>query len=284
MSYSSEKRPNQSNRPMIQSTTSRSPESPGKQLPDWQQIQSDFFQRMGGDQQLRHLFELMPGTFFFMKDEKSRMICASRAIQKRLGVDSEAEVIGRSDYEFFPPSIADNFVRDDRKVMETGRAMVNHVEIWYSEQRILDWFVTNKLPVLDKSGRPIGVMGTVHSYEGKKQELLPFSRVSAAIEHIRQHFRRTIAISELAELAKLSPRQLQRAFRETMGTGIHEFILKTRVESACHELQTTETPISEVAKQHGFCDQSAFTKTFRRITGVTPARFRKESALRKSIR
>ncbi|MEW4561050.1 AraC family transcriptional regulator [Bremerella sp. JC770] len=266
---------------MIQMTPQRESTSSGLNVPPWQRIQTEFFQRMGGDQQLRHLFELMPGTFFFMKDEQSRMICASRAIQKRLGVNSEAEVIGRTDYDFFPPSIADNFVRDDRKVMESGRALVNHVEIWYSEQRILDWFVTNKLPVLDKNGTPIGVMGTVHSYEGKKQELLPFSRVSTAIEFIRQHFRRTIAISELAELAGLSPRQLQRAFRETMGTGIHEFILKTRVESACHILQTTETPIAEIAKHHGFCDQSAFTKTFRRLTGVTPARFRKEAVQRK---
>ncbi|WP_235990726.1 AraC family transcriptional regulator [Bremerella alba] len=265
-------------------TPQQASELPRASVPDWKKIQTDFFQRMGGDQQLRHLFELMPGTFFFMKDEQSRMICASRAILKRLGVNSEAEVIGRTDYDFFPPSIADNFVRDDRKVMETGRAMANHVEIWYSEQRILDWFVTNKLPVLDKSGQPIGVMGTVHSYEGKKQELLPFSRVSTAIEYIRQHFRRTISIDELAELAGLSPRQLQRSFRETMGTGIHDFILKTRVESACHILQTTEMPIAEVAKQHGFCDQSAFTKTFRRIAGVTPARFRKESMKRASLR
>lgn len=269
---------------MIQATNQYQSRVSNMEVSQWQKMQSDFFQRMGGDQQLRHLFELMPGTFFFMKDEKSRMICASRAIQKRLGVSSEAEIVGRTDYDFFPPSIADNFVRDDRKVIETGRALVNHVEIWYSEQRILDWFVTNKLPIHDKTGCPIGVMGTVHSYEGKKQELLPFSRVSTAIEHIRQHFRRTIAISELAELAELSPRQLQRAFRETMGTGIHEFILKTRVESACHILQTTETSIAEIAKQHGFCDQSAFTKTFRRITGVTPARFRKEARMRTPVR
>lgn len=266
---------------MIQVTPQNAYNGPISKVPEWKRIQSEFFQRMGGDQQLRHLFELMPGTFFFLKDERSRMICASRAIQKRLGVASEAEIVGRTDYDFFPPSIADNFVRDDRKVMESGRALVNHVEIWYSEQRILDWFVTNKLPVFDKTGHPIGVMGTVHSYEGKKQELLPFSRVSTAIEYIRQHFRRTISINELAELSELSPRQLQRAFREAMGTGIHEFILKTRIESACHILQTTETPIAEIAKQHGFCDQSAFTKTFRRLTGVTPARFRKESVLRK---
>ncbi|QDU76790.1 HTH-type transcriptional activator Btr [Bremerella volcania] len=269
---------------MIQVTPHNDSESLASRTPPWRRIQNEFFQRMGGDQQLRHLFELMPGTFFFMKDEKSRMVCASRAIQKRLGVRSEAEVVGRTDYDFFPPSIADNFVRDDRKVMESGRALVNHVEIWYSEQRILDWFVTNKLPVLDTSGRPIGVMGTVHSYEGKKQELLPFSRVSTTIEFIRQHFRRTISIGELAQLSGLSARQLQRAFRDTMGTGIHEFILKTRIESACHVLQTTETPISEIATQHGFCDQSAFTKTFRRLTGVTPARFRKESMAKPSIR
>lgn len=255
-----------------------------QQLPEWKRIQSDFFQRMGGDQQLRRLFELMPGTFFFMKDENSRMICASRAIQKRLGVSSEAEIVGRTDYDFFPPSIADNFVRDDRRVLETGRALVNHVEIWYSEQRIFDWFVTNKLPVFDVTGRPIGVMGTVHSYEGRKQEILPFTRVSVAIEYIRRNFRRTIAVDELAELTELSARQLQRAFRETMAIGIHEFILKTRVESACHALQTTQTPIADIARQHGFCDQSAFTKTFRRITGVTPARFRKEAMMRNSTR
>ncbi len=236
--------------------------------------QQAFFKRMDGIQQVKLLFDHLPGLHFFIKDEKSRMITSSKEIMERLGVDDEEKIVGKTDYDFFPQEIADNFVRDDVQVLKTGQPLINRVEIWYNEQRVLDWFVTTKLPIRDPEGNVIGIMGTTQTYEGKRRALLPFSSVGKAVELIRTDLHRNISAQEMARTAGLSVRQLSRKFREVFGMSPHEFALRTRIQGACDELARTEKPIIQIALDFGFCDQSAFTVQFRKFTGVTPRMFR----------
>ena len=241
-------------------------------------IQRNFLARIGPGEPVRELFEHLPGVFFFAKDQNSRMMCASSTIYKRLGCNEELDVVGRQDSDFFPKQIADNFVRDDQKVFATGKPLLNRVEIWYNEQRMLDWFVTNKLPLKDESGNIIGLMGTVRSYEGSRKLLLPFSQISAAVEFIRAHHRERISVTDLAHHSGLSPRQLNRKFNDAFGMSAQDFLTKTRIQTASDALLNTASSIAEIAQQFGFCDQSAFTQAFRKHTGITPLKFRKRYA------
>lgn len=50
--------------------------------------------------------------------------------------------------------------------------------------------------------------------------------------------------------------------------------MKVRLDEALHLLATTDRPLSDIALDTGFCDQSAFTRHFRRMTGVPPGTFR----------
>jgi AraC-like DNA-binding protein len=241
-------------------------------------IQRNFLARIGPGEPVRELFEHLPGVFFFAKDQNSRMMCASSTIYKRLGCNEELDVVGRQDSDFFPKQIADNFVRDDQKVFATGKPLLNRVEIWYNEQRMLDWFVTNKLPLKDESGNIIGLMGTVRSYEGSRKLLLPFSQISAAVEFIRTHHRERISVTDLAHHSGLSPRQLNRKFNDAFGMSAQDFLTKTRIQTASDALLNTALSIAEIAQKFGFCDQSAFTQAFRKHTGITPLKFRKRYA------
>ncbi|MEM7383994.1 MAG: AraC family transcriptional regulator, partial [Verrucomicrobiota bacterium] len=224
--------------------------------------------------QFQQLFEHLPGIYFFAKDRESRLMCASQPILDRLGVPTEADVVGTDDYDYFPPQIADSFVRDDREVMKTGQPMINRVEIWYNEQRLLDWFVTNKLPLRNVAGEIVGIMGMVQSYEGKKESLLPYSQISEAVDYIRQHHCEKIGVEELAQRVGISSRQLHRKFRQVFGMSVQDFLAKTRIQAASDALIHQDRTIAEIAATFGFCDQSAFTLQFRKHTGMTPIRFR----------
>ncbi len=206
------------------------------------------------------------------------MMCASSTIYKRLGCKKELDVVGREDSDFFPQQIADNFVRDDEAVFTSGKPLLNRVEIWYNEQRMLDWFVTNKLPLKNESGNVIGLMGTVRSYEGSRKLLLPFSQISAAVEFILAHQRERITVTDLANKTSLSPRQLNRKFNDAFGMSAQDFLTKTRIQTSSDALLNTASSIAEIAHQFGFCDQSAFTQAFRKHTGITPLKFRKRYA------
>lgn len=239
------------------------------------QFQEEFFDQMGGRQQFQQLFEHLPGVYFFVKDRHSRMVCASQPFWEHLGARSEADIIGRLDHDFFPPHAADHFRRDDEWVMTTGQPLIGRVELWYNEQRVLDWFVTNKLPIRDTAGRIIGVMGIVRSYEGQRRSMQPLSLIQSTVDYIRQHHHERITVAALAQRADLSPRQLHRKFREVFGLSVQEFLVKTRIQAASDALLHSDQPIAQIAADFGFCDQSAFTQLFRKHLGLTPLRFRR---------
>lgn len=229
---------------------------------------------MGGRQQLRQLFEHLPDVYFFVKDRQSRLVCASEPFWKQLGATAEADIIGRTDHEFFPPHAADHFQRDDQLVMTTGEPLIGRVELWYNDQRILDWFVTNKLPVRGPREEVIGVMGIVRSYEGQKRSMQPMSLIDSTVEYIREHHHQRLSVQELAAQAGLSPRQLHRKFRDVFGLSVQEFLIKTRIRAASDALLHSDRSIADIAVDFGFCDQSSFTQTFRTHTGLTPRQFR----------
>ncbi|MEM0969978.1 MAG: AraC family transcriptional regulator, partial [Verrucomicrobiota bacterium] len=73
----------------------------------------------------------------------------------------------------------------------------------------------------------------------------------------------------------MSHRHFDRRFKEDTGLTPNQFLGRSRIQNACHLLQTTDTPIAQIALDLGFCDQSAFTAQFRRRMGQTPLRYRK---------
>ena len=238
-------------------------------------FRAEFFQRMGDSEQFRRLFEHLPNIYFFVKDEQGRMVCASLPIVKRLGYEHEIEIIGTTDFDHFPQHIAENFQQDDQTVLQTGQPIINRLEIWYDEQRMLDWFLTNKLPVFDSDEKVIGVMGTVRSYAGQRQSSIPYSQIDDVVEYIRANLRSRLVVADLAEIANLSPRQLHRRFREVFGMNVQEFLGRTRIQAACDALLHTTQSIAQIAAEFGYCDQSAFTQQFRKHLGTTPHQFRR---------
>lgn len=241
-------------------------------------LQKAFFAEMGTGQQLRHLFDHIPGLFFFVKDRKSRLIFASKDLAVRLGVAAESDLVGRTDYDFFPSQIADSFVRDDQQVIRTGQPLVGRVEIWYTAQHLLDWFITTKLPIFNVVGQAIGIMGIVQSYAERKGAWMADSQLARVLAHIREHHRRAIPLSELVRVAGLSERQLLRRFRREFGMTVQEFLIKTRIQAAADALVQQASPLSEIAAEFGFYDQSSFTRIFKQYTGLTPGKFRGQYA------
>lgn len=220
---------------------------------------------------------------FFVKDAESRLLCASRPILTRFGLERESDIVGTTDYDYFPEHIADAFLRDDQTVLRSGQALLNRVEAWYNQQRLLNWYSTNKLPLRDRAGKVIGIMGTVTSYEAKRRMVLPVSQVEQAVDYIRSNLDSNLKARDLALQLGISTRQLHRRFQEVFGMNTRDFILRTRINEATEELRSTGRPIGEIAIDCGFCDQSAFTAQFRQITGMTPLKFRQRNRKRGNI-
>lgn len=98
------------------------------------------------------------------------------------------------------------------------------------------------------------------------------------LEQARDVLRESISepptLEALARTVGVHPVSLAREFRRCYQCTIGEYLRRLRIEIACRELLRMEVPLSIIATDAGFYDQSHFANTFRRYTGMTPSQYR----------
>ena len=99
-------------------------------------------------------------------------------------------------------------------------------------------------------------------------------RLDQARTYLQAHFHESPTLATIAEQVGLHPVHLARAFRHRYQLTIGAYTRQLRVAAACRALVDTATPLAEIAVAAGFFDQSHFTRTFKRVTGLTPAAYR----------
>ena len=82
-------------------------------------------------------------------------------------------------------------------------------------------------------------------------------------------------VSELASRCGLSRSHFAKAFKASMGTPPHRWLLRQRVHRAAELLERTEENISTIAQSCGFADQSHLTRLFHAMVGFSPADWRR---------
>jgi AraC family transcriptional regulator len=93
--------------------------------------------------------------------------------------------------------------------------------------------------------------------------------------HVREHIAQPILLGELARLVNLSTSYFSAAFKVAFGVSPHNYILQKRVEHAKEQMLRGNAPLSEIALACGLSDQAHLSRTFRRITGITPSAWRR---------
>jgi AraC family transcriptional regulator len=91
---------------------------------------------------------------------------------------------------------------------------------------------------------------------------------------LHDRFAETLTLDEVAVAVDVEPERLARTFRRTAGEPIAEYLRRIRVDAAARLLETSNMPISQIAAESGFADQSHLTRWFGRYVGTTPARYR----------
>ena len=81
------------------------------------------------------------------------------------------------------------------------------------------------------------------------------------------------SVEDLAALAGVHPTHLLRTFRRYQGATIANFVRHRRIEHARTEVAQSKRPMSVIALDAGFADQSHFTRVFKRTFGETPGQY-----------
>ncbi|GIK38704.1 MAG: hypothetical protein BroJett011_25370 [Chloroflexota bacterium] len=108
---------------------------------------------------LRSLIDKLPDTNAFVKDTASRFIFTNAAHLNVMGIDRLDQVIGKTDFDFFPHELAEQYFADEEAIIRSGQPLLDLVEPAIDSAGHKKWYLTNKLPLFDENNQVVGLVG-----------------------------------------------------------------------------------------------------------------------------
>lgn len=238
------------------------------------QWQDEFFKRLARPRTLLDLFDMIPGVSMYIKDTESRWVQCSRSVYELVGVEHPDDLIGRTDFDFFPPALAAQYVSEDQRVILSGEAVLDQVWMVPGKNGLPRLYRCSKIPVFDRRNKVIGLAGLNRPYEFSADDSAGYSRLMSVITFVTENYARDIEVADMAEHVLLSVSQLQREFSKSFGITPNRYLREVRVGVVRHLLENSDKPLSTISTDCGFYDQSHMTRHFKTSTGLTPLKYR----------
>jgi two-component system sensor histidine kinase UhpB len=117
---------------------------------------------------LRTVIDLLP-DYIYVKDRQSRFLVDNLAVATNLGC-RPGDVIGKTDFDFFPKALAEQFYADEQRVIATGEPLISREEPnYYPLTDTWGWHLTTTIPLRDGQGEIIGIVGVSRDISAHKR-------------------------------------------------------------------------------------------------------------------
>lgn len=144
---------------------------------------------------LSTLINNMP-DLIYAKDTASRFLLGNMSVANLMGQDSPADLLGKTDFDFYPAEVANGFYADEQAIITSGKALINYEEpLCHLQTGVTGWSATTKVPLKDAQGQIIGLVGIGRDITERK-------RTEQALQE-SERFARSIVDALLAEIAIL---------------------------------------------------------------------------------
>jgi AraC family transcriptional regulator len=111
---------------------------------------------------------------------------------------------------------------------------------------------------------------------GSKPGALAGWQIARVRAFIERNLHRTIHTRDLSAVAQRSPAHFSRSFKQAFGEPPHAYVVRRRLERACHLMITSTDSLSDIALGVGFSDQAHLCRLFRQAFGESPSSWRRE--------
>ncbi len=116
---------------------------------------------------LKSLLQTLP-DLVWLKDTEGVYLACNTRFERFLG-RAEADILGKSDYDFFDRELAEFFRGKDRAAIAAGGPTRNEEEVTYADDGHREWLETTKTPMFDADGKLIGVLGIARDITAARQ-------------------------------------------------------------------------------------------------------------------
>jgi PAS domain S-box-containing protein len=117
---------------------------------------------------LRTLIANLPHRIFY-KDTQGCYVVINNVMARTYSLNSVDDAVGKSVFDFYPKELAAKYHADDMAVVQSGEPLINREETSINENGKKIWLLTNKLPVRDRDGQVIGLIGISIDITDRKQ-------------------------------------------------------------------------------------------------------------------
>jgi len=165
--------------------------------------------------------------------------------------------------------VREQFSTQDNSIDLSGRDFEPLVRRLYKESLQMD-----EVSALIIEGLMLEIVGEAARHCPTDVARRPPRWLRQARELLSERFAERLTLEEVARTVGVHPVHLAQTFHKKYDCTVGDFVRQLRIEYACRKLAVSEMPIVDIALAAGFCDQSHFTRTFKRCTGVPPSQYR----------
>lgn len=224
------------------------------------------------------LFDGILDTIFFVKDGAGRYVVVNQVLAQRTGFHRKEALVGLRADQVFPGELGLRIAAQDRLILEKARSLKGELELHLYPDGREGWCLTWKEPLFDRGRRVAGLVGLSRDVRGANAAPGETLALSNALRLAQDPSGCALKAGDLAERAGLSAFQLDQRIRAMFGLSAGQYLMRLRIERASESLRRTGEPISRIALDCGYADQTAFTRQFRKVVGLSPGAYRRAKA------
>jgi two-component system response regulator YesN len=224
--------------------------------------------------------ELNPSSLIKLSYEQEKEIIAKIRLGDREGVK---EILYRllailltqsmENFELLKISILEMLIILTRAAVEAGTKIEEILGVKYR-------FITESAGIRDQENLCLWAVQVLEKLmDGiyQTRHAKNYQRLKKVLDFIETHCSDPLTVEQIAKEIYLSSSRLSHIIREELGITLVDHISKVRIDRAKMLLRDRELPISQIALEVGFPDQSYFTKVFKKFEKCTPKTFRQSS-------
>jgi PAS domain S-box-containing protein len=118
---------------------------------------------------LRAFMDNVP-ELMYVKDIESRFVVANAAVARLMGVEKPEDLIGKTDFDFYPPELAGVYFEDEQRVILSGQPLIDHEGmVRASGTKEVRYLLTTKVPLFEASGYLTGIAGIGRDITASKE-------------------------------------------------------------------------------------------------------------------